>query len=206
MFDLDMVSFIAEINSQGCHYVKTSLNIEKLQNWQPMLVRGELEDQQHRLAQLRHVPRLSLAHFIPLLTTKEFIDQHTKFWRSTSSLHTLLATPQPTLSYIESWRSSIIVPASLTPTTKLYRPVLIFALANATIRKCEMAKMKTISLALFLFGLLLVPTPVSAFWRLLCHGQVGVVRIDPLADFGMISDHAHAVHGANSMLMTSSSP
>jgi hypothetical protein len=63
----------------------------------------------------------------------------------------------------------------------------------------QMAKMKTFNLVLLLIGLLLATTPVSAFWRLLCHGQVGVVRVDPLADFGMISDHAHAVHGANSM-------
>jgi hypothetical protein len=62
-----------------------------------------------------------------------------------------------------------------------------------------MAKMKAFNLALLLIGLLIVATPASAFWRLLCHGQVGVVRIDPLADFGMISDHAHAVHGACSM-------
>jgi len=63
----------------------------------------------------------------------------------------------------------------------------------------QMAKMKNFNLVLLLIGLLLATTPVSAFWRLLCHGQVGVVRVDPLADFGMISDHAHAVHGANSM-------
>lgn len=63
----------------------------------------------------------------------------------------------------------------------------------------QMVKMKNFNLVLLLISLLLTTTPVSAFWRLLCHGQVGVVRVDPLADFGMISDHAHAVHGANSM-------
>jgi hypothetical protein len=62
----------------------------------------------------------------------------------------------------------------------------------------QMVKMKNFNLVLLLISLLLATTPVSAFWRLLCHGQVSVVRVDPLADFGMISDHAHAVHGANS--------
>jgi hypothetical protein len=66
--------------------------------------------------------------------------------------------------------------------------------------------MNIINLALLILGLLITSTPVCAFWRLLCHGQVGVVRIDPLADYGMISDHAHAVHGASSMSKTRCSP
>lgn len=72
--------------------------------------------------------------------------------------------------------------------------------------KQEMANAKEIHLVLLLAAFLAAASPVSAFWRLLCHGQVGVVRIDPLADFGMISDHAHAVHGANSMWKTSYKP
>lgn len=60
--------------------------------------------------------------------------------------------------------------------------------------------MKKFNLVLLFIGLVVIASiPVSAFWRLLCHGQIGVVRIDPLVDYGMISDHAHAVHGASSM-------
>jgi hypothetical protein len=66
--------------------------------------------------------------------------------------------------------------------------------------------MNIASIAFLVLGLLTTSTPVLAFWRLLCHGQVGVVRIDPLVDYGMISDHAHAVHGASSMSQIPSSP
>lgn len=47
-----------------------------------------------------------------------------------------------------------------------------------------------------LFSCYLV-VPVSAFWRVLCHGHLGVMRIDPIADFGQVSPHAHTVHGAS---------
>lgn len=36
-----------------------------------------------------------------------------------------------------------------------------------------------------------------AFWRLPCTGQSGLARIDPLAQYGRIADHAHAIHGAD---------
>jgi hypothetical protein len=47
----------------------------------------------------------------------------------------------------------------------------------------------------------LVTSPLSEtpFWRLLCHGQVVVVRVDPLADLETISDHARAIHGASNL-------
>ena len=43
-----------------------------------------------------------------------------------------------------------------------------------------------------------VLSPVSAFWRLLCHGQLGIARIDPLVAPGMISPHVHTAQGARS--------
>lgn len=38
---------------------------------------------------------------------------------------------------------------------------------------------------------------VDAFWRLECDGSVGVARIDPLMDFGGISDHVHVIKGGS---------
>jgi hypothetical protein len=39
----------------------------------------------------------------------------------------------------------------------------------------------------------------SAFWRLPCPRQIGLGRVDPLVAAGAISDHAHTIHGGNSM-------
>lgn len=38
---------------------------------------------------------------------------------------------------------------------------------------------------------------VDAFWRLECDGSVGVARIDPLMDFGGVSDHVHVIKGGS---------
>jgi hypothetical protein len=40
-----------------------------------------------------------------------------------------------------------------------------------------------------------------AFWRLPCPHQIGIARVDPLVAAGAISDHAHTIHGGNSMYM-----
>jgi hypothetical protein len=38
----------------------------------------------------------------------------------------------------------------------------------------------------------------SAFFRHLCHGEVGVGRIDPIVTPGKASAHCHGIHGAQS--------
>ncbi|KAI0490552.1 hypothetical protein F4859DRAFT_12105 [Xylaria cf. heliscus] len=41
-------------------------------------------------------------------------------------------------------------------------------------------------------------SPVTeAFWRMECRGSTGLARIDPIVDFGVISGHAHTVHGSS---------
>ncbi|KAL8781079.1 MAG: hypothetical protein Q9203_001263 [Teloschistes exilis] len=44
---------------------------------------------------------------------------------------------------------------------------------------------------------------VDAFWRLECDGSVGVARIDPLMDFGGVSDHVHVIKGGSAFTPTS---
>ena len=39
---------------------------------------------------------------------------------------------------------------------------------------------------------------VHGFWRLPCPGRTIVARIDPLAQFSRVGEHAHVVHGGNS--------
>ena len=63
------------------------------------------------------------------------------------------------------------------------------------------AKMKQFKPFLYFLAFMFLSAQVGAFWRILCHGQLGVVRVDPLADFGLIADHAHAAHGASSKLV-----
>lgn len=43
---------------------------------------------------------------------------------------------------------------------------------------------------------LIVPT--NAFFRHLCHGEVGVGRIDPIMSPGKVAHHVHGIHGAQS--------
>lgn len=47
--------------------------------------------------------------------------------------------------------------------------------------------------------LLVTVQVVHGFWRLPCQGRTAVARIDPLAQFGKASAHAHVIHGGNSM-------
>lgn len=37
----------------------------------------------------------------------------------------------------------------------------------------------------------------NAFWRLECDGSVGLARVDPLMDFGGLSDHIHTIKGGS---------
>lgn len=48
-----------------------------------------------------------------------------------------------------------------------------------------------------LTALVLSAGAVDAFWRLECDGSVGVARVDPLMDFGGVSDHVHAIKGGS---------
>ncbi|KAL9009588.1 MAG: hypothetical protein Q9173_005394 [Seirophora scorigena] len=43
----------------------------------------------------------------------------------------------------------------------------------------------------------------NAFWRLECSGSVGLARIDPLMDFGGLSDHVHTIKGGSAFTATS---
>ncbi|KAL8711751.1 MAG: hypothetical protein Q9220_003922 [cf. Caloplaca sp. 1 TL-2023] len=44
---------------------------------------------------------------------------------------------------------------------------------------------------------------INAFWRLECDGSVGLARIDPLMDFGGLSDHVHTIKGGSAFTATS---
>lgn len=37
----------------------------------------------------------------------------------------------------------------------------------------------------------------NAFWRLLCDGSVGLARMDPLMNYGEVSDHVHSIKGGS---------
>lgn len=37
----------------------------------------------------------------------------------------------------------------------------------------------------------------DAFWRMECHGQVGLARIDPLVSPNEVAQHVHAIHGSS---------
>ncbi|KAE9364689.1 hypothetical protein N431DRAFT_355117 [Stipitochalara longipes BDJ] len=50
--------------------------------------------------------------------------------------------------------------------------------------------------------LLLAPT--NAFWRMPCRTRSGLARIDPLVSPGVISQHAHAIHGSSGFSIDSS--
>lgn len=38
---------------------------------------------------------------------------------------------------------------------------------------------------------------VDAFWRMPCQARSGLARIDPLVNFGSVSEHAHTIHGSS---------
>jgi hypothetical protein len=46
----------------------------------------------------------------------------------------------------------------------------------------------------------------NAFWRMPCRSRTGLARMDPLVDFGSISDHAHAIHGGSGMFFAFLAP
>lgn len=55
---------------------------------------------------------------------------------------------------------------------------------------------KTIPIAVAI-TFLLFTSNVNAFWRLLCDGNVGLARIDPLVAPGGPSDHVHSIKGGS---------
>lgn len=46
-------------------------------------------------------------------------------------------------------------------------------------------------------GAILSSTGVDAFWRMECPHRLGLGRVDPLTNFGTVSQHAHAIYGSN---------
>lgn len=59
-------------------------------------------------------------------------------------------------------------------------------------------KMKPSNHFFVLLSFFLLINPSLAFWRLLCHGQLGSGRIDPIVSPGKPSNHVHAGFGAQS--------
>ena len=49
-----------------------------------------------------------------------------------------------------------------------------------------------------LLALLLLITPSQAFFRHLCHGELGSGRVDPIVAPGNPSQHLHVLFGASS--------
>jgi hypothetical protein len=47
-----------------------------------------------------------------------------------------------------------------------------------------------------------LPSIVSAFWRLPCYSRLGVFRIDPIVSERLPSQHAHTLHGGQSTFRT----
>jgi hypothetical protein len=61
-------------------------------------------------------------------------------------------------------------------------------------------KLSTTLIYLHLVSLLLV-NPSFGFFRHLCHGTLGTLRVDPLMAPGKASQHIHDIHGASSKLI-----
>ena len=53
-----------------------------------------------------------------------------------------------------------------------------------------------------LLSLLALSGAANAFWRMPCRGRTGLARIDPIVDTGVVSTHAHAIHGGSSFGMS----
>lgn len=53
-----------------------------------------------------------------------------------------------------------------------------------------------------LLSLLALSGAANAFWRMPCRGRTGLARIDPIVDTGVVSSHAHAIHGGNNFGMS----
>jgi len=60
-----------------------------------------------------------------------------------------------------------------------------------------MVNTKTTVLSLAV-SLLSASGSVDAFWRMPCRSRTGLARLDPLMDPGVVSDHAHTIHGGGS--------
>ncbi|MBE3048644.1 hypothetical protein IMZ48_40325 [Candidatus Bathyarchaeota archaeon] len=53
-------------------------------------------------------------------------------------------------------------------------------------------------------GAILSPVGVDAFWRMECPHRLGLGRVDPMTNFGTVSQHAHAIYGSNGKSIFSS--
>ncbi|OJD33503.1 wsc domain-containing protein [Diplodia corticola] len=53
-----------------------------------------------------------------------------------------------------------------------------------------------------ILSLLALSGAANAFWRMPCRGRTGLARIDPIVDNGVVSGHAHAIHGGSSFGMS----
>lgn len=59
--------------------------------------------------------------------------------------------------------------------------------------------MRSSTLALKAATLLFFAADTHAFWRMPCRARSGLARLDPLVDFGAVSQHVHAIHGSSGM-------
>ncbi|KAH7021729.1 hypothetical protein B0J12DRAFT_773717 [Macrophomina phaseolina] len=46
----------------------------------------------------------------------------------------------------------------------------------------------------------------EAFWRMPCRTRTGLARIDPIISPGIVSEHAHAIHGGNNFSLNTTYP
>lgn len=61
--------------------------------------------------------------------------------------------------------------------------------------KPKLAATKFIVIAVAFFTFM---DPALGYWRHLCHGQLGMARIDPMMAPGKPSQHIHNIQGASS--------
>ena len=64
-----------------------------------------------------------------------------------------------------------------------------------------MARVPFITAAMQLTIILLLSDVSEAFFRHLCHGEVGMGRIDPIVTPNQVSQHVHGIHGAQSKFL-----
>ncbi|KAF2198806.1 hypothetical protein GQ43DRAFT_143125 [Delitschia confertaspora ATCC 74209] len=57
------------------------------------------------------------------------------------------------------------------------------------------------SVATFAAVLAAITGTIEAFWRMECHSRTGLARIDPIVEPGIVSSHAHTVHGGSNFGM-----
>jgi hypothetical protein len=63
-------------------------------------------------------------------------------------------------------------------------------------------KLKPFAAGLMLITFLSLIAPTEAFFRHLCHGEVGSGRVDPIMSPGKPSQHLHVAFGASSKSLT----